>query len=33
VFAGGVKPREFGGTDGTAAIGNAVLRELGSPAR
>src|SRR3954465_1638863 len=29
VFAGGVKPCEFGGTDGTAAIGNAVLRELG----
>jgi 3-isopropylmalate dehydrogenase len=33
VFAEGVKPCEFGGTDGTAAIGNAVLRELGSAAR
>jgi 3-isopropylmalate dehydrogenase len=27
-FAGGLKPCEFGGGDGTAAIANAVLREL-----
>jgi 3-isopropylmalate dehydrogenase len=33
VFAAGVKPCEFGGRDGTAAIGNAVLRELGSTAQ
>src|SRR5947209_7549079 len=29
-FAGGLKPCEFGGRDGTAAIANAVLRELDS---
>ena len=28
-FAGGIKPMEFGGTDGTAAIGKAVLKALG----
>src|SRR5436853_3288340 len=27
-FGSGLKPFEFGGTDGTAAIGAAVLREL-----
>jgi 3-isopropylmalate dehydrogenase len=30
VFAAGTKPCEFGGKDGTAVIGNAVLRELDS---
>ena len=33
VFAAGVTPCEFGGRDGTAAIGNAVLHELGSTAQ
>jgi 3-isopropylmalate dehydrogenase len=27
-FAAGLRPREFGGSDGTAAIAAAVLREL-----
>jgi 3-isopropylmalate dehydrogenase len=31
-FAAGLRPCEFGGGDGTAAIGNAVLRELSAPA-
>src|SRR5882672_3651327 len=31
-FAAGLRPCEFGGDDGTAAIGNAVLRELSAPA-
>jgi 3-isopropylmalate dehydrogenase len=30
-FARGVRPREFGGRDGTAAIASAVLGALGSP--
>ena len=31
-FAAGLKPCEFGGRDGTSAIGDAVLRALDSPA-
>ena len=30
-FAAGVKPCEFGGRDGTAAIASAVLRALDAP--
>jgi 3-isopropylmalate dehydrogenase len=30
-FAAGLKPCEFGGRDGTAAIANAVLRALDAP--
>jgi 3-isopropylmalate dehydrogenase len=30
-FASGITPCEFGGTDGTAAIAAAVLRELECP--
>jgi 3-isopropylmalate dehydrogenase len=31
-FAGGLKPREFGGGDGTRAIANAVLAALDAAA-
>jgi 3-isopropylmalate dehydrogenase len=31
-FAGGIKPREFGGPDGTAAVAKAVLAALDGPA-
>ena len=28
-YAGGIKPMEYGGKDGTAAIANAVMKTLG----
>jgi 3-isopropylmalate dehydrogenase len=31
-FAGGIKPREFGGSDGTAAVAKAVLAAIDKPA-